>query len=79
MQFAKSGGVVTWSQGTIVLRKGQTIEDGHPLLEERPDLFSDDDPGAEIRTSAPRVQTAMQRPGEARTEKPPVKGPIKRA
>jgi hypothetical protein len=76
MYFSKIAGTVTWSQGTTVLRRDQTIEEDHPLRVERPDLFTDEDPGAEIRGgAAPRVQTTMQRPGETRTEK----GPIKRA
>jgi hypothetical protein len=45
MQFAKQSGVVTWSQGTAILRTGQSIDDDHPLLAERPDLFTEDDPG----------------------------------
>lgn len=72
MQFVKASGVVTWSQGTMRLVVNQTIDDDHPLVKERPDLFTEDDPGAEIR-SAPvsRVQTTMQKPGEQRTEKGP--------
>lgn len=71
MQFSKISGTLTWSRGTIVLRKGQTIEDDHPLIVERPDLFTDEDPGAEIRQGPPavRIETAMQRPGETRGEK----------
>lgn len=72
MQFSKISGALRWSQGTIVLRVGQTIEDDHPLLLERPDIFTEEDPGADIRQApATRVETTMQRPGEQRT----VKGP----
>jgi hypothetical protein len=70
MLFSTFAGVVTWSQGTITLRRGQTIDEEHPFARERRDLFTDEDPGAEIRsTPATRVQTAMQKPGEKRVEK----------
>lgn len=76
MQYANLSGSVRWSGGTIVLRKGQSIDDAHPLLAERPDLFDDQEPGAEI---GGRVQTNMQRPGENRMERGPARPVIQQA
>ena len=72
MKYSKIAGVVRWSEGTIVLRRGQSIDDEHPLALERSDLFDDVEPGAEIpHKAAARVQTGMQRPGEVRMERAP--------
>lgn len=72
MQYAKQSGVVRWSDGQIVLRKGQSIEDDHPLLEERPDLFDENEPGAEIHQKS-RVESGSQRPGENRMTRTPAR------
>lgn len=74
MKYSKIAGVTRWSGGTIVLQKGQSIEDEHPLVAERPEIWTDEDPGASIRGASggvSRVQTAMQRPGQPRSETPP--------
>ncbi len=69
MLYSKVAGTVRWSEGTIVLHRGQSIDDDHALAVERPDLFDENEPGAEIASS--RVQSTMQRPGEVRTEQGP--------
>lgn len=66
MLYSKISGLVRWSEGTIVLRKGQSIDGDHALAAERPDLFTETEPGAEIPS---RVQTGLQRPGESRMER----------
>ncbi len=67
-KVVRASGVVAWSGGTIVLRAGQSIDNDHPLLAERPDLFKDGDNEADVRTpqgppqgsqGAPVVQTTM--------------------
>lgn len=68
VKYSKISGVLRWSEGSMVLRKGMSIDDDHPLVTERPDLWDDKEPGANIPN---RVQSTMQRPGEARHEQPP--------
>lgn len=72
MKYSKVSGNLRWTGGTIVLHRGQSIDDDHPLVEERPDLWSDEEPGAQIQGEQSRVQTGMQRPGEVRQETAPV-------
>lgn len=70
MKYAKAAGVVTWSGGMLPMRKGATFEDDHPLVIERPDLFTDTEPGAQYTSAAPsRVESTMQQPGSARSER----------
>jgi hypothetical protein len=70
VKYCKIAGSLRWSGGMIILHRGQSIDDDHPLVKERPDLWEDEEPGAQIASA--RVESGMQRPGEARTEKPPV-------
>ena len=77
MKYAKAAGAVRWSEGWITLRRGQSIENDHPLAIERPDLFDDVEPGAEIQGgfATSRVESGMTSgPGSqsVRVEKPPV-------
>jgi hypothetical protein len=67
---------VRWSGGTQILKPGQSIADDHPLVAERPELFTDAEPEPDIpmpavpgrgRAGAPRVETAAQAPAEMRT------------
>jgi len=67
MKYSTIEGVLTWSCGTLVMRKGMSFSDDHPLVAERPDLFTSEQPAAEVTAS--RVQTGMQRPGEVRMER----------
>lgn len=68
MKYATTSGVLRWSQGTIQLTRGQSIADDHPLLTERPDLFTDAEPGPSLLAPSPeRVERATARPGERRT------------
>lgn len=76
MKYAKVGCVVRWSGGTTVLNLNMTAEDDHPLVLERPDLFTDEQPGAELKKprtyqveEAP-VERATRAPGEKRVTKP---------
>lgn len=75
MKYAKIAGVVTWSGGTMVLNAGRTTaDDDHPLVLERPDLWTDEVPEPTLagpaRVAAKRgdgpVETATRAPGEKR-------------
>lgn len=71
MKYSKIAGALRWTEGTIVLRKGQSIDDDHPLVAERPDIWGDEAPGADIAST--RVQSTMTSgPAGVRVEKPPV-------
>lgn len=66
MKYALVTGNVRWSQGTTQLKRGKSADDDHPLVLERPDLFSDEAPDAEL-SSAPTIERATAVPGEKRT------------
>ena len=73
MKYVKRSLAVRWSGGTVALREGQSISDDHPLVDERPDLFTDEEPEPDIkmpavpgRHGAPRVERATRAPGEVR-------------
>lgn len=65
MKYALVNGNVAWSQGTAQLSRGMSADDDHPLVVERPDLFSDQAPDAEL-SSAPVIERATAAPGEKR-------------
>lgn len=73
MKYSKLAVVLRWSGGTTVLRKGQSADDDHPLVKERPDLFTDVAPGASLATprSASAVERATRAPGEVRSVESP--------
>jgi hypothetical protein len=78
MKYARVSAVVRWSGGTTVLGAGSTTaDDDHPLVLERPDLWTDQAPAphlagpSRVRGEAP-VETATRAPSERR-------GPVKRA
>lgn len=76
MKYSKISGAVRWSGGTTVLGVGTSADDDHPLVLERPDIFGDEAPLAQLR--APRraeapveraeapVERATRSPGEKR-------------
>lgn len=68
MKYSVFAGVVRYSGGTVVLSRGMSAEDDNPLVKERPDLFTDEPPGAHLRGPAPgsRVERATRAPGEKR-------------
>jgi hypothetical protein len=69
MKYSKIAGAVRWSGGTTLLRKGQSADDDHPLVLERPRLFTAVAPGASLSTgrkAAPVVERATRAPGERR-------------
>jgi hypothetical protein len=70
MKYSKVSGVVRWSGGTLLLGKNDSIDDNHPLVAERPDLFTDEAPPAKHRGPAqpdePLVERATNRPGTRR-------------
>ncbi|MFE2352212.1 hypothetical protein [Kitasatospora cineracea] len=79
MKYAIVNGAVRWSGGLQVLRTGQSIEDDHPLALERPELFTGDQPGPDIKKpgrhrGGPVVETATRAPGEQRATKAPAAG-----
>lgn len=66
MKYATVTGVIAWSGGTMVVSPGKRFDNDHPLVKERPELFDDNDPGADVK-SAPHVgniERATQGPGE---------------
>lgn len=76
MLYAKVSGLVRWTGGSTVLSAGVTTADpDHPLVLERPDLFTDEAPAAHLAApkraelesveSAP-VERATRAPGERR-------------
>lgn len=65
MKYAVVTGNVAWSQGTAQLKRGMSAEDDHPLVLERPDLFSDQAPDAEL-SAGPVIERATAAPGEKR-------------
>lgn len=77
MRYARITGAVRWSGGTTILHKGMSADDDHPLVKERPDLFDDEAPGAELpsprRGTSPVVERATRGPGEVRET--PRRGP----
>ncbi|WP_432247707.1 hypothetical protein ACRAR1_07100 [Streptomyces sanyensis] len=81
MKYSNCSGAVRWSGGLTVLKPGQSIADDHPLVAERPDLFTDDSPEPDIKmpakprrdTVAPPVERATRAPGEKRTAKRPAR------
>ncbi|MFI2437410.1 hypothetical protein [Streptomyces sp. NPDC018693] len=54
MKYSKVTGNVRWSQGMTQLRAGMSADDHHPLVVERPDLFGDEPPTAELSAPAPQ-------------------------
>jgi hypothetical protein len=78
VKYSKIAGAVRWSGGTTLLRKGQSADDDHPLVRERPSLFTDVAPGASLSTgrkAAPAVERATRAPGEVRQT--PRRGPVR--
>lgn len=75
MKYSKINGVVRWKGGTTLLRLGQSADPDHPLVKERPDLFSDVEPGASLSALKPPpvVERATRAPGEVRDT--PRRGP----
>lgn len=73
MKYSTCSGAVRWSGGLTVLGIGQSIDDDHPLVAERPDLFTDTGPGPDIKLpakpsrGAPVIEQATRAPGEVRT------------
>jgi hypothetical protein len=74
MKYSNTSGVVRYSGGTIVLGRGMSADDDHPLVLERPDLFVDEAPPAQLRgpgasrrpADGPKVERATRAPGERR-------------
>ncbi|MER6834252.1 hypothetical protein ABT320_09670 [Streptomyces cellulosae] len=73
MKYAACSGAVRWSGGLQVLKEGQSISDDHPLVAERPDLFTEAEPEPDIkmpakpgRGAAAPVESATRAPGERR-------------
>jgi len=72
MKYSKIAAVVRWSGGTTVLGVGTSADDDHPLVLERPDIFGDTPPLADLKTSRVKpaerpVERGTHAPGEKRT------------
>lgn len=48
MKYATYSGAVGYSGGQVILRHGMSADPHHPLVKERPDLFTDEAPLAEL-------------------------------
>lgn len=73
MKVSNLTGVVAYSGGQIVLREGQTIDDNHPLVAEKPEIFRDvEDSEQKAQTPNPKtVETTMASgPGGERVTRP---------
>ncbi len=70
MKFARDTLIVAYSGGKVVLVSGESIDDEHPLVLERPELFADELPEAKHRVAVRAVETATRGPGEARRGRP---------
>ncbi|GAA4676852.1 hypothetical protein GCM10023347_34000 [Streptomyces chumphonensis] len=80
MKYSKCSGAVRWSGGLQVLKPGQSIADDHPLVAERPDLFTDAEPEPDIKMPAVPsrgVEQATRAPGETRGTRTTRKGTAK--
>jgi hypothetical protein len=74
MKYSNFEGILAWSGGTMTLRKDQTIDDDHPLVTERPELWSAEPSTASLST--PTIERATRAPGEVRNT--PGTGPANR-
>ncbi|MFJ8743425.1 hypothetical protein ACIRL2_29120 [Embleya sp. NPDC127516] len=72
MKHALMTCVVRWSGGSTTLREGMTVDDDHPLVIERPDLFGDGDAPAQL-PMPPRIERATREPGQRSPARPPRK------
>lgn len=67
MHVSKLTGVIAYSGGQVVLREGQTIDDDHPIVAERPELFRKLEEGGseepKAQTPNPRVVESTQQTG----------------
>jgi hypothetical protein len=77
MKYSQISAVVRWSGGTTVLRKGQSADEDHPLVKERPELFTDAVPGASLAAAPPAVERATRAPGEVRVTESPSRRAIR--
>lgn len=75
MKYSKVTGICRWSQGNTQLTRGMSAADDHPLVLERPDLFDDAEPDAELAgppavldvpPPGPVIERATAAPGEKR-------------
>lgn len=66
MKYSTISGVTRYSGGTIVLGRGDSFADDHPLVLARPDIFTDEQPGPKHGSYAPSVERATRAPGEKR-------------
>ena len=62
MKYARVFGAVGWSGGHTMLTEGMTADDDHPLVKERPDLFTDEPPLADLQTPAPTPEPEAEEP-----------------
>lgn len=73
--YSSTQGIVAWSGGQVLLNYGQSIDKGHPLYQERSDLFQGLAPvsATDIQHNAPpgRVESGMQQPGAVRHTRVP--------
>lgn len=63
MKYARQTCAVGYSGGHLMLSEGQPAEDDHPLVKERPELFTDEAPdhNALRAPERPRRETAANR------------------
>lgn len=72
MKYANTTCHVRWSGGAITLVKGKTTaDDDHPLVRERPELWTDEPPAPDLPgpsrlAAGSKVERATRAPGERR-------------
>lgn len=66
MKYSNFAGVLRWSGGTIILKNGQRVDENHPVVSERPELFGDSDTGEDVIHTPTTVERATAAPGEIR-------------
>lgn len=71
MKYSKISAAVTWSAGVIMLHEGMTADPEHPLVKERPDLFTDEAPAPDL----PAPPEAEDEEPEPEDPEPPVEDP----
>ncbi len=66
-KYAKDTSIVGSSSGRVVLKRNTAVDDSHPLVQERPELFADE---PQRVAGGPKIERATRRPGERRGRTP---------
>lgn len=79
MKYATVSAMVTWSGGKVLLNAGSTTaDDDHPLVRERPDLWTDEAPEAHLIGPKRQAEASGEQPVERATRAPGERRPTRR-